>query len=104
MGEQTVNSMKEEFMMKDRDFQRQYTLKDAEHKAIVEELNKKKESDFVHLRDLNRTEIKQLTNDHQINVEELTAQIKKTQKELEAATSEMAKQLFEHQHDLKIKL
>ena len=42
--EQTVNSMKEEFMMKDRDFQRQYTLKDAEHKATVEELNKKKEN------------------------------------------------------------
>ena len=102
--EQTVNSMKEEFAMKDRDFQRQYTLKDAEHKAIIEELNKKKESDFVHLRDLNRTEIKQMTNDHQIKVEELTAQIKKTQKELEAATSEMAKQLFDHQHDLKIKL
>ena len=42
---------------------------------------------------------------HHYNLlEELTAQIKKTQRELEAATSEMAKQLFEHQHDLKIKL
>ena len=104
LREQTVNSMKEEFNMKDKDYQRRYTNKDMEHKAAIEELNKKKESDFVHLRDMNRTEIKELTNNYLKNSEDLTAQTSKTKKELEAAASEMEKEEFEHEHDLKIKM